>query len=167
MNPLAKFGFFDLDAIFSTAFVFVLAATIYPDNESYLREINSTVQLFDYLSESGNQASHNRRADILQMCDHLGLFRELVDSPSQAGQTLACPHGQNAQINRQGLVQSLIAGETPVDFSEPALQWVTDIDQLLLQQDPHNFYSLYSNNGLPLAGTVETDWETLESQIFR
>jgi hypothetical protein len=65
------------------------------------------------------------------------------------------------------LAQPMQDNTTPVDFSEPALQWVTDIDQLLLQQDPHDFFSLYSNNGLPLAGTVETDWETLERQIFR
>ncbi|KAL4871699.1 hypothetical protein BDV12DRAFT_18414 [Aspergillus spectabilis] len=168
---LANFGFFDLDAIFSVAFVFVLAGTIYPGKESCWRDINLTLNLLHHLGSHGNKASHNRRDDIVQMCDHLGISREQADVATQANPNLTCeieqPAGYDVSINSSTEpAQPMQDNTTPVDFSEPALQWVMDIDQLLLQQDPHDFYSLYSNNGLPLAGTVETDWETLERQIF-
>ncbi|KAL2866660.1 fungal specific transcription factor domain-containing protein [Aspergillus lucknowensis] len=168
---LANFGFFDLDAIFSVAFVFVLAGKIYPGKESYNRDIKLTLALLDHLSSHGNRAAPNRRADILQMCDHLGIAREQMafsthgerhptrdpDKPPE--------HVQVADIPTEtGPPQDTT---TPLDFTEPALQWVNDIDELMLQQDPHDFYSLYYNDGFPLAGTVETDWEALERQIFR
>ncbi|KAL4874438.1 hypothetical protein BJY04DRAFT_225929 [Aspergillus karnatakaensis] len=166
---LANFGFFDLDAIFSVAFVFVLAGTIHPGKESCWRDINLTLHLLDHLSSHGNKAAYNRRVDILQMCEHLGISREQNDNNTQANPISACePEGTSAIFNPPvGIAPPVQDSITPVDFSEPALQWVTEIDELLLQQDPHDFYSLYSNNGLPLVGTIETDWEALENQIYR
>ncbi|KAL2826097.1 hypothetical protein BDW59DRAFT_161222 [Aspergillus cavernicola] len=166
---IANFGFFDLDAIFSAAFVFVLAGTIYPNKESCWRDINLALDVLDQLSLHGNKASSNRRADILQMCDHLGISREQVahTAPVEPTSTSAVEHIQpNAHIAVPAMEQPIQDNTTPLNFSEPALNWVNNIDELLLEQDPHDFYSLYCNDGLPLAGTVETDWEALERQIF-
>ncbi|KAL4933735.1 fungal specific transcription factor domain-containing protein [Aspergillus undulatus] len=85
---LANFGFFNLDAIFSVAFVFVLSSTIYPDKESCWRDINSTLELLDYLSSHGNKASHNRRADIVQRCDYLGISGQRTRAAGQENSAL-------------------------------------------------------------------------------
>ena len=160
-----------MDAVFSVSFVFVLAGTIYPGKASYNRDINLTLDLLDHLSLHGNRAACNRRADILQMCDHLGIPREQGAVPLRPGQHAQSDIGN--PMPREHLTafpsqtERTTDNTTPIYFSEPALQWVNDIDELLLQQDPHDFYSLYCNDGFPLAGTVETDWEALERQIFR
>ncbi|KAL3486313.1 hypothetical protein BJX62DRAFT_228833 [Aspergillus germanicus] len=166
---LANFGFFDLDAIFSVAFVLVLAATIYPGKGSYSRDIQLTLDLLNHLSLNGNKAARNRRADIAQMCDHLGISKQGPVVASHQGQLPYDIH-QAAELEQPTVSarggEPLPDNTTPIDFSEPALQWVNGIDELLLQQDPHDFYSLYCNDAFPLAGTVETDWEALEAQIF-
>ncbi|KAL3460977.1 hypothetical protein BJX64DRAFT_278118 [Aspergillus heterothallicus] len=168
---LANFGFFDLDAIFSVAFVFVLARTIYPGKGSYNRDINLTLDLLNHLSLHGNKAAHNRRADILQMCDQIGISQEHATLASRLEQPSISASDQATELEQP--IVNLHPAElfpdntTPIDFSEPALHWVNDIDELLLQQDPHDFYSLYCNDAFPLAGTVETDWEALERQIFQ
>ncbi|KAL5042077.1 hypothetical protein BDW71DRAFT_200866 [Aspergillus fruticulosus] len=168
-NLLANFGFFDLDAIFSVAFVLVLAGTIYPSKGSYSRDIHLALDLLNHLSLNGNKAARNRRADIVQMCDHLGITREGPVLASHQGQLSYSMH-QATELEQTTVpareAETLPDNTTPIDFSEPALQWVHGIDELLLQQDPHDFYSLYCNDTFPLAGTVETDWEALEAQIF-
>ncbi|KAL2821151.1 hypothetical protein BJX63DRAFT_379487 [Aspergillus granulosus] len=167
---LANFGFFDLDAIFSVAFVFVLAATIYPGKGSYNRDINLTLDLLNHISFHGNKAARNRRTDILQMCHLLGISREQTVLASHLEQPSIPAFDQVLEPEQPTVilngVEPLPNNTTPIDFSEPALQWVNDIDELLLQLDPHDFYSLYCNDAFPLAGTVETDWEALERQIF-
>jgi hypothetical protein len=158
-----------LDAIFSVAFVLVLAGTIYPGKGSYSRDIQLTLDLINHLSLNGNKAARNRRADIVQMCDHLGISKEGPVVESHQRQLPYDIH-QDTELEQPTAhareAEPLPDNTTPIDFSEPALQWVNGIDELLLQQDPHDFYSLYCNDAFPLAGTVETDWEALEAQIF-
>lgn len=83
---IAKFGFFDLDATFSSAFVFVLVETIYPDagkgcGKGGIRDASGVLQ---HLASYGNRAAAKRRMDIEQTCDQLGIsFRD--SSTTQAG----------------------------------------------------------------------------------
>ncbi|OLN89944.1 hypothetical protein CCHL11_10120 [Colletotrichum chlorophyti] len=72
---IANFGFFDLDAAFSAAFVFVLVDRIHA-NTSQLPSKTTICKasgILEHLSSQGNIAAGKRRADIDQMCAHLGI----------------------------------------------------------------------------------------------
>ncbi|EXM12590.1 hypothetical protein FOTG_18917 [Fusarium oxysporum f. sp. vasinfectum 25433] len=72
---IAIFGFFDLDAAFSAAFVFVLVESIY----SHTQKIDATSgiqrasSIMQFLAAKGNMAAARRRTDIERMCHHLGI----------------------------------------------------------------------------------------------
>lgn len=72
---IANFGFFDLDAAFSAAFVFVLVDSIYSHTgrSSSVENIRKASEILNYLSSQGNKAAEKRGADINQMCNHLGV----------------------------------------------------------------------------------------------
>jgi len=64
---LAPFGFFDLDAAFSAAFVFVLAAKVQPNDSRSEVRLSGTVSVFDFFVDHGNSVAVDRRSDIEQM----------------------------------------------------------------------------------------------------
>ena len=72
---VANFGFFDLDAALSSAFVFVLVETIHPDASRGCgnRGIGDASNVLKYLTSRGNRAAAKRLADIEQICDQLGI----------------------------------------------------------------------------------------------
>lgn len=173
----ANFGFFDLDATFSVAFAFVLGETIYrsPHQQSGLYGIRGTLQIFQYLTAKGNKASVNRENDVMQMCDHLAIHQDRIynarkpsidtstaDNLSKAQEEWE----QNNQYSSgtQPLQDNMVP---PTNCPETPLHWVgdTSINEMFLGSETHDLYSL-CNNDLPLAGTVETDWDVLERQIL-
>ncbi|WQF81651.1 hypothetical protein CDEST_06665 [Colletotrichum destructivum] len=79
---IANFGFFDLDAAFSAAFVFVLVDSIHAraSHPSSIVQIRKASEILKHLASQGNFAAQKRRADINQMCSHLGVsFNEDAD----------------------------------------------------------------------------------------
>ncbi|KAK6226070.1 hypothetical protein QIS74_02117 [Colletotrichum tabaci] len=72
---IANFGFFDLDAAFSAAFVFVLVDSIHvrASHPSSIVQIRKASEVLEHLASQGNIAAQKRRADIIQMCNHLGV----------------------------------------------------------------------------------------------
>ncbi|KAH7138452.1 fungal-specific transcription factor domain-containing protein [Dendryphion nanum] len=79
---LAKFGFFDLDASVSSAFVFVLVETIYVEAGSGLQGIKGAIEILQYLSKNGNKAAEKRMLDVKEMCQHLGIISQTFFSPT-------------------------------------------------------------------------------------
>ncbi|KAH6689815.1 fungal-specific transcription factor domain-containing protein, partial [Plectosphaerella plurivora] len=72
---IANFGFFDLDATFSAAFVFVLIERIYPSstNGNGVANIQRASEIMQYLASRGNKAAAKRHADLERICSHIGL----------------------------------------------------------------------------------------------
>lgn len=178
-DQTANFGFFDLDAAFSVAFVFVLAETIYPKSHKHpgLHGIQGSLNIFRHLKERGNKAAANREADIRQMCDHVGISLEHITNAHQttAGTSpvdnfpgfrvnTTSIRDLHDQQNAEGqyLMQDSLTPE--LLNSEHPLHWV---DDLVSGQNIPDLYSVYYSDSLPITGTVETDWEALEREISR
>jgi hypothetical protein len=122
----------------------------------------------------------------MQMCDHLDIPRELISNPNQATTDTSIVndlpesrstttstrdlHGRHSS-NEQHYLETQHAEDSVaphVTNPEQPLHWVDDssISETIIGQNTHDLYSLYYNDGLGLTGTVETDWEALEKQIF-
>lgn len=149
----AKFGFFDLDAIFSTAFVFVLAEVAVRPQETNRSDgvgrqrIRGAASMMEYLSSCGNRVATKRLADIRQMCSYLDLdvdWREETDISAQftAHQIL----GDDANA---GTDMKLQAAET-VGFD------------VVFGEDDIDLSSFWYGNDVGLDGTFETDWQEFE-----
>lgn len=144
-NETAKFGFFDLDATFSAAFVFVLVEAMGPGDrrDLNLARITTALGLLEYLSGHGNKAAGKRQADIEQMCRHLRVSL----SQSSNGLATSSADGQRTIPAAEGSINAEEVSTTPNETLEP-LTFYTDTD-------------------FNLTGAVETDWEEFERMIFR
>ncbi|KAJ4983091.1 hypothetical protein SVAN01_11430 [Stagonosporopsis vannaccii] len=77
---IARFGFFDLDAAVSSAFVFLLVESTHSagSTQSGTQGIAAAVDILSFLSENGNKAAERRLRDVQHLCDHLGI---ILDEP--------------------------------------------------------------------------------------
>jgi proline utilization trans-activator len=135
---IAKFGFFDLDAIFSAAFVFVLTAVSPVHASRRIVELRSAISLLEYLSSVGNKAAGNRLVDISQMCARLDI--DLSPGTERDTAQQEAPPWEGIEV--------LLEGETGIHMSE-----VGNLDFTS---------SFWLDQSFALDGTVETDWEELE-----
>ncbi|KAK1574622.1 uncharacterized protein LY79DRAFT_593184 [Colletotrichum navitas] len=90
-NILTTFGFFDLDAIFSAAFIMILTLII----DSTCEEggklaprpgLSEALDILDYLVGRGNNFALQRAREVRRMRDHLSTFLDIPkNSPSEFG----------------------------------------------------------------------------------
>ncbi|OHE97723.1 hypothetical protein CORC01_06928 [Colletotrichum orchidophilum] len=87
-NILTTFGFFDLDAIFSAAFIMILTLTIDStcDESQKLAPspgLSEALEILDYLVGRGNEFALQRAREVRRMRDHLSTFLDIPkNSPS-------------------------------------------------------------------------------------
>lgn len=181
----APFGFFDLDALFSVAFVFVLAESVPSDigSRQGAHDLKTAMEIFDYLGERGNKASLQRKMEIEQMCNHIGVSvqeNNNVTSPlrirSSSRQQVAIPPqpgiNQTSHATIRDVEQNLDDSSGYLDpslqISERPPRWENDInlDDTFSGSDPRDVYTIYQSNDLMLSGSVELDWEELERQLL-
>lgn len=157
----AKFGFFDLDALFSAAFVFVLTEKITPRQPTDPSGIRSAVSLMDWLSTCGNKVATKRLADIYQMCSHLNIILDwegLAINPTPATEPEqkegTMPWARSvAQASLQEIVPAWQPAEPGQDLS---------IDMLSFSPGEMDVAAFWDGGGLSLDGTFETDWQEFE-----
>lgn len=65
---IARFGFFDLDATFSAAFVLIMLKANNKESEKPPEDVYQACQILEYLSDSGNRAARRRLQDIRLFC---------------------------------------------------------------------------------------------------
>jgi proline utilization trans-activator len=181
----APFGFFDLDALFSVAFIFVLAESVPSDIGSRrgAHDLKTAMDIFDYLGERGNKASLQRKMEIEQMCNHIGVSvqeRNVLPGPvqtrSSSTQQVATPPQTGMNRTPHATIRDL---EQTLDdtsgYPLPSLQiseqpprWENDInlDDTFSGSDPRDVYTIYQSNDLMLSGSVELDWEERERQLL-
>ncbi|KAI8187115.1 putative transcriptional regulatory protein [Colletotrichum sp. SAR 10_86] len=88
-NMLTIFGFFDLDAIFSAAFIMILTLIIdsTPDDSQKLAPspgLPDALEILDYLVARGNDFASQRAREVRRMRDHLSTFLDIPkNSPSE------------------------------------------------------------------------------------
>lgn len=83
-NLIAKFGFFDLDAAISSAFVFVLVESTHSADspQSGIQGIAAAMSILRFLAENGNKAAERRLKDVQQVCEHLGIMLGASEPPT-------------------------------------------------------------------------------------
>ncbi|KAJ0359892.1 hypothetical protein COL154_007940 [Colletotrichum chrysophilum] len=89
-NMLTIFGFFDLDAIFSAAFIMILTLIIDSTSDDSQKLAPSpglpdALEILDYLVARGNDFASQRAREVRRMRDHLSTFLDIPkNSPSEA-----------------------------------------------------------------------------------
>ncbi|TEA15283.1 putative transcriptional regulatory protein [Colletotrichum sidae] len=123
---LTTFGFFDLDAIFSAAFIMVLTLVVDSSCDECHKLCPSpglleALEILDYLVEKGNRFALQRAREVRRMRDHLATFLDIPknNSPSDVRQqrrkeasTGGGPSGETSQEHPSGL------GSTPGDAGD-------------------------------------------------
>ncbi|UQC81859.1 uncharacterized protein CLUP02_07345 [Colletotrichum lupini] len=88
-NILTTFGFFDLDAIFSAAFIMILTMTIDSTCEESQKlapspGLSEALEILDYLVGRGNEFALQRAREVRRMRDHLSTLLDIPkNSPSE------------------------------------------------------------------------------------
>ncbi|KAH0428447.1 fungal specific transcription factor domain-containing protein [Colletotrichum camelliae] len=88
-NTLTIFGFFDLDAIFSAAFIMILTLIIDSTSDDSQKLAPSpglpdALEILDYLVARGNDFASQRAREVRRMRDHLTTFLDIPkNSPSE------------------------------------------------------------------------------------
>ncbi|CAH0047054.1 unnamed protein product [Clonostachys solani] len=163
-NILAKFGFFDLDAIFSAAFVFVMAEVTEHKAPMGPSELQTAVSLLDHLGKCGNKASMNRLLDIRQMCSRLGIAIEISDTVMQISEESPAPIQNDSNQANQSAAQHDSGTSFTMMAPWSGLEGLVDgnFDVFSLNSTDIDSTTLGPWDDLILDGTVETDWEQFE-----
>jgi proline utilization trans-activator len=158
LSSAAKFGFFDLDALFSAAFVFVLAEKISPRTPTDPCGIRDAASLMGWLSASGNKAATKRLADIHQMCSHLGIavdWQGPAITPTSAAQDV--PRENAVPGVRLGGGGEVVSAWQPEHAGREA-----EFGMLSFSPNELDLEAFWNGNDLSLDGTIETDWQEFE-----
>lgn len=158
----AKFGFFDLDALFSAAFVFVLAEKITPRQSAEPSGIRGAASLMDWLSTCGNKVASKRLEDIHQMCSHLGIDVDwqglgVTPKPAVEGVPTEAVATEAPTLGGQGSTQDVMPAWQPADPGHDL-----SFDMLSFSPGELGVTSFWDGGGLSLDGTFETDWQEFE-----
>ncbi|CAI7575487.1 unnamed protein product [Penicillium manginii] len=185
---ISVFGFFDLDAIFSSSFVLLLAAIISsPDpgdssNFPFLTSspgIREGLQLLDYLAGRQNHAAGARRDQLQSLHERLPSFMQGIcvsgvdtENPSAsqaASNNMAIANARTssaeADFYQGGVSQydevmgSYTSGTVEGDFVPVTLP-------VEFSDDPHAMYSLFHGEGFSLTGENQADFEELQRHFL-
>lgn len=157
LTSVAKFGCFDLDAIFSAAFVFVMAELL--NSGSAAAELQRAGSLLRQLEKYGNKAASNRLGDVQQMCSRLEISVELLGDTDQGCDRMERrhePENVEADLNLSDPSWT----NPPWNGLEELLSG--DLSELFSNDEQTALLDPYQHNDFSLDGTVETDWGEFE-----
>ncbi|KAI9151551.1 Proline utilization trans-activator [Paramyrothecium foliicola] len=161
-NLLSKFGFFDLDAVFSATFVLILACRTHLNSPETKKWLPIAISLLEFLRESGNKVADKRLADIQQMCSYLEV--SLEDSTNQM---LAMPGvtANSQRANSSALHSLQEVAEAPAS-QEPQAQIMREgdieFDIFSLTEGDLDGLQPWDTSMFTLNGTIEVDWGEFE-----
>ncbi|EXK38445.1 hypothetical protein FOMG_08837 [Fusarium oxysporum f. sp. melonis 26406] len=165
---IAKHAFLDLDCLFSTGFIFVLAVIINSDKAQAYQGIESVRSILMHLSNLGNRAATKRLAEIDQMCASLTLETETPDVDAAQPQMLMQPfsfHASGAAPMASGESQGqTLTTESALGEQDAVMAGAQDLGDIVLEGED-DLYWIYHNPSLSLTGVEQLDWETLENQM--
>lgn len=161
----AKFGFFDLDATFTVAFISLLAVCLSPPGSRAASSHDGVIGAYEILSHfaaHGNAAASKRMVDVEQMCENLGI---------QIGHPKRAPSGQYGEYNIDEVDavhgdRSWSAQQDGMSMAGHELDDPTFLDQSLPEHLDFEDASLANRlaeegNSLGLTGVIDMDWEML------
>ncbi|CAI7632205.1 unnamed protein product [Penicillium manginii] len=181
-DMMAKFGFFDLDTIFSAGFIMLLAAIIESTNNEHQQiplsrpspGISEAIQLLDYLGSFNNQAAIQRRDQIQKLYDRIPSL--MSQSRSSEGPT-SNDGSLQMRLSAQTLSGPIYSvgnntDESQVtqtfDFMGNAGMEGCTVGSLPIEfpDDPQAMYSLYHPEDFTLTGGDIADFEELQRHLF-
>lgn len=184
---LARFGFFDQDATFSVAFVFILAYTINPRDAISIKGAQQASLVMQDLANHGNKAARKCLAEIQQMCAYLGLHLDtssstLNDANSSAVSSNITSDCRSNNTTHTGLyIESNEVEEVPTVPVVPTYDlanirtseistvisggWILDHIDVPLEDQNDSIYSVYNDPSMTLTGVDFADWAEFDRQI--
>ncbi|KAL3252956.1 hypothetical protein ABHI18_009814 [Aspergillus niger] len=187
---IPRYGFFDLDATFSAAFVLVMAGFAENVKEQPPPALDQAFQVLEFLSRAGNLAAEQRFHDIAQSCSHVWpnyVFQSAPRGTQTREIGSAIDRAQRA-VPRQGLTRS--SGLYPsaalpyASMAQDSGQYYPDESGLLeswnhdensngafdiqgdwgfdLTGEAEGIYSSFHNPTMPLTGVDYMDWLEIE-----
>jgi hypothetical protein len=182
----ARYGFFDLDATFSAAFVLVMVGFLDKSQRQPPPALDQAFRVLQFLSQSGNSAAKRRLQDIAQSLSHVWpnhAFNAKVSHSDTAPQDKTQPPivspgwGQDALLTSSGSppympVASSSRGDhqdeirllepwSNMDAPDAMFDMQGDWD-LDLSGEAEGIYSSFHNPTLPLTGVDYIDWLEIE-----
>ncbi|KAM5356448.1 hypothetical protein ACJ41O_003094 [Fusarium nematophilum] len=176
-NRLALFGYFDLDATFSAAFVLTMMGFVEGDLQEPPEGLKQAAQVLKYLSNAGNSAAQRRLHELKQFCAHVwspttmtddwswlkeGSVSSFDNSPDVRQMPEVDDGGGTSQLqNPMGSFGALgvwmpwqtVGGEAcNLDFS------ASENFQVDLSLEAGGIYSSFNDPTLPLTGVDDVDW---------
>ncbi|KAB8231916.1 Zn(II)2Cys6 transcription factor [Aspergillus alliaceus] len=193
-RTIPRYGFFDLDATFSTAFVLVMMGIVDKSQDQPPPALDQAFGILQFLAKAGNLAAERRLQDITHSCLHVwpnytlgseGQRAEQIDNGSPSMSNLP-PFGPRINVMNP---QTTASGIPPEYTAEPAGGWEHDRDEsrlletwmhadattalfdmqvdfdLDLSVEAEGIYSSFYDPSLPLTGVDHSDWLVIE-KIF-
>ncbi|THC94112.1 hypothetical protein EYZ11_006401 [Aspergillus tanneri] len=191
-QTIPRYGFFDLDATFSAAFVLVMVGFIDNSQKHPPPALNQAFSVLRFLSRSGNSAAEQRLQDIAQSCSHVWPDHRFDVTPSNHGRSPLGPSAGHIVPNPSPGVDP---GQSPLEYPlappprynavasdrerycpdesrlfEPWEQSVGSDTVFDMQGDwgvdlsgeAEGIYSSFHNPTLPLTGVDYMDWLEIE-----
>jgi proline utilization trans-activator len=183
--PQARYGFFDLDATFSAAFVLVMVGFLDKSQINPPGALDQASKVLHFLSRSGNLAAERRLQDIAQSCSHVwpsyifnnsaprsdiatnnthnvtdnsGSRPDLSSSTSDPSPSMTIPSTSHGDYRIEtGLLDPWSSMALPDTTFDMQGDW--DLD---LSGEAEGIYSSFHNPTLPLTGVDYVDWLEIE-----
>ncbi|KAK9850748.1 hypothetical protein MYU51_011861 [Penicillium brevicompactum] len=182
-QTIPRYGFFDLDATFSAAFVLVVVGFSDKSQTQPPPALYQAFKVLQFLAQSGNLAAERRLHDITQSCLHVwpddilkfgsspaqsALRQELASRPDTRDSVLsssgpsdaAMNTGWNSHQDEARLLEPLAHVNIPETMFDMQGEW--DLD---LSGEAEGVYSSFNNPTLPLTGVDYIDWLEIEKFI--
>ncbi|KAK4922725.1 hypothetical protein LTR66_016577, partial [Elasticomyces elasticus] len=182
-QTIPRYGFFDLDATFSAAFVLVVVGFSDKSQTQPPPALYQAFKVLQFLAQSGNLAAERRLHDITQSCLHVwpddilkfgsspaqsALRQELTSRTDTRDSVLsssgpsdaAMNTGWNSHQDEARLLEPLAHVNIPETMFDMQGEW--DLD---LSGEAEGIYSSFNNPTLPLTGVDYIDWLEIEKFI--
>ncbi|KZF23871.1 hypothetical protein L228DRAFT_282548 [Xylona heveae TC161] len=180
---IPRYGFFDLDATFSAAFVLVMMGFVDKAQDRPPAALDQAFEILRFLSRAGNLAAERRLQDITHSCLHVWSNFALERNRQ---------HAETAQGSRSAGASDIRLPQSPPPPQRSTVAaegWTNDTDEsrllepwmhpdannttfdmqgdwnLDLSVEAEEIYSSFFDPSMPLTGVDHSDWQEIE-KIF-
>ncbi|KAK1144529.1 hypothetical protein N8T08_005402 [Aspergillus melleus] len=176
---IPRYGFFDLDATFSAAFILVMMGFIGDSESKPPPALDQAFVVLRFLSQAGNLAAEQRLQDILQSC--LRVWPDHSTGDEQQGSSIQAPAGTpttpsrappagpytplatdgfNSLQEESRLLEPWMHPEMASGVFDMQGGWNMD-----LSGEAEGIYSSFYDPTMPLTGVDYTDWVEIEKVL--
>ncbi|KAL6922669.1 hypothetical protein FSST1_006695 [Fusarium sambucinum] len=177
---IAKHAFLDLDCLFSTGFIFVLAVIVNSDKAQAYEGIESVRSILMYLANLGNRAATKRLAEIDQMCASLTLQTETPDMNVRQPEMLMQPFSFYSGTERasrsvpiapgkaqgQRLSAQTMSDKNAFEIQDAVMAGTEDLGDIVLEGED-DLYWIYHNPSLSLTGVEQRSEKSISIMASR